>query len=75
MNVTIDKIKGQGFALDLEENEIGLVCVAVPVFNKRGQFIAAISTSGPSARFNEDEIQTYTGDLKNTALELQNIFS
>lgn len=71
----IDKIKGQGFALDLEENEIGLVCVAVPVFNKRGQFIAAISTSGPSARFNEDEIQTYTGDLKNTALELQNIFS
>lgn len=71
----IDKIKGQGFALDLEENEIGLVCVAAPVFNKRGQFIAAISTSGPSARFNEDEIQTYTGDLKNTALELQNIFS
>lgn len=71
----INIIKGQGFALDLEENEIGLVCVAVPVFNRRGQFIAAISTSGPSARFNEDEIQTYTGDLKNTALELQKIFS
>ena len=71
----IEKIKGQGFALDLEENEIGLVCVAVPVFNTRGQFIAAISTSGPSARFNEDEIQTYTGDLKHTASQLQNIFS
>lgn len=71
----IEIIKEQGFALDLEENEIGLVCVAVPVFNSRGQFIAAISTSGPSARFNENEIQTYTGDLKNTALELQNIFS
>lgn len=71
----VEIIKRQGFALDLEENEIGLVCVSVPVFNKRGQFIAAISTSGPSARFNENEIQTYTGDLKNTALELQNIFS
>ncbi len=71
----IEKIKQQGFALDLEENEIGLVCVAVPVCNNHGQFIAAISTSGPSARFNKDEIQTYTGDLKHTAQQLKLIFS
>lgn len=71
----IETIKTQGFAFDLEENEIGLVCVAVPVFNNQGQFIAAISTSGPSARFNENEIQTYTGDLKHTAQQLKLIFS
>lgn len=71
----IEQIKKQGFALDMEENEIGLICVAVPVFNNQGKFIAAISTSGPSARFNEDEIQTYTGDLKQTAEQLKHIFS
>ena len=71
----IEKIKEQGFALDLEENEIGLVCVAVPVCNNRGEFIAAISTSGPSARFNENDIQIYTGDLKYTAQQLKLIFS
>lgn len=71
----IEQIKQQGFALDMEENEIGLICVAVPVFNNQGKFIAAISTSGPSARFNEDEIQTYTGDLKQTAEQLKHIFS
>ncbi len=71
----IENIKTQGFALDLEENEIGLVCVAVPVINVHGKFIAAISTSGPSARFNENEIQTYTGDLKHTAKQLEQIFS
>lgn len=71
----VEQIKEQGFALDLEENEIGLVCVAVPVFNKRSEFIAAISTSGPSARFNEEDIQTYTGDLKHTAKQLTLIFS
>lgn len=71
----VEHIKQQGFALDMEENEIGLICVAVPVFNNRGKFIAAISTSGPSARFNEDEIQTYTGDLKQTAEQLKHIFS
>ncbi|WP_109299852.1 IclR family transcriptional regulator [Aquimarina sp. AU474] len=71
----VEKIKNQGFALDMEENEIGLVCVAVPVFSTNGKFIAAISTSGPSARFNENEIQTYTGDLKHTAEQLKHIFS
>lgn len=70
----IDRIKNIGFALDLEENEIGLVCVAVPVFDARGKCIAAISTSGPSARFNKNEIQTYTGDLKYTANQLKHIF-
>lgn len=71
----VENIKNNGFALDLEENEIGLVCVAVPVFSTKGKFIAAISTSGPSARFNENEIQTYTGDLKQTAEQLKYIFS
>ncbi|WP_438710077.1 IclR family transcriptional regulator [Aquimarina muelleri] len=71
----IENIKKTGFALDLEENEIGLVCVAVPVFSTKGKFIAAISTSGPSARFNKNEIKTYTGDLKQTAEELKHIFS
>ncbi len=71
----IRRIKKEGFALDLEENEIGLVCVAVPVFDAKGKCIAAISTSGPSARFNKNEIQTYTGDLKYTANQLKHIFS
>ncbi|WP_103071126.1 IclR family transcriptional regulator [Aquimarina sediminis] len=71
----IENIKSKGFALDIEENEIGLVCVAAPVFNTQGKFIAAISTSGPSARFNKDEIKTYTGDLKHTAEQLKHIFS
>jgi DNA-binding IclR family transcriptional regulator len=71
----VENIKNNGFALDLEENEIGLVCVAVPIFNTKGEFIAAISTSGPSARFNKNEIQTYTGDLKQTAEQLKYMFS
>jgi len=71
----IENIKRNGFALDMEENEIGLVCVAVPVFGVNGKFIAAISTSGPSARFNKNEIKTYTGDLKHTAEQLKYIFS
>jgi len=71
----IDNIKKEGFALDMEENEVGLICVAVPVFNRNGQFIAAISNSGPTARFNEAKIQNYTDVLKDTANQLKVIFN
>ena len=57
------------------ENEVGLICVAVPVFNRNNEFIAAISNSGPTARFNESKIQNYTDVLKETANQLKLIFN
>ena len=71
----IEQIKKIGFALDMEENEVGLICVAVPVFNRNNEFIAAISNSGPTARFNESKIQNYTDVLKETANKLKLIFN
>jgi DNA-binding IclR family transcriptional regulator len=71
----IERIKKEGFALDMEENEVGLICVAVPVFNRNNEFIAAISNSGPTARFNESKIQNYTDVLKETANQLKLIFN
>ncbi len=70
----IQKIQKNGFALDMEENEVGLICVAVPVFNSNNEFIAAISNSGPTARFNESKIQNYTDVLKQTANQLKLLF-
>lgn len=46
----LHKIKENGFALDLQENEIGLQCVAVPIFNQEAQCVAALSISGPASR-------------------------
>lgn len=44
------KIKAQGYAIDDEELEEGVHCVAVPVKNHEGKIIAALSVSGPHAR-------------------------
>jgi DNA-binding IclR family transcriptional regulator len=71
----IEKIKNKGFALDMEETEVGLICVAVPVFNSNNEFIAAISNSGPTARFNKSKIKNYTDVLKQTANQLKLIFN
>lgn len=44
------KIKGQGYSLDLEEREIGVRCLSVPIENREGRALGALSISGPSAR-------------------------
>ena len=41
----LDKIKAQGYALDDEENEAGISCVAVPVFDKNNSPVYAVSIS------------------------------
>ena len=43
-------IKRQGYALDQEEGEYGLFCIAAPVFDSNGKAVAAISISGPTER-------------------------
>jgi IclR family acetate operon transcriptional repressor len=47
----IAAIRSRGYALDLEENEVGANCVAVAVRNRAGlASLAAISVSGPVQR-------------------------
>ena len=60
-----NKIKKQGYSLDLEEFELGLICIAIPVFNKKGEVIAGISASGPSSRFKMENVEKYISIMQN----------
>lgn len=46
----VEKVRKNGFALDNEEIEEGLMCVAAPVVDERGATCVAISISGPVSR-------------------------
>jgi IclR family KDG regulon transcriptional repressor len=50
------KVKKQGYAFDLEENEDGISCVAAPIFNHQGKIVAAVSISGPTMRMTEERM-------------------
>jgi DNA-binding IclR family transcriptional regulator len=53
------KVKRQGYAIDNEELELGLFCIAAPVKNHLGQTIAAVSTSGPGVRVTKSKIREF----------------
>ncbi len=48
------EVRENGYAEDFEELEIGLVCVAAPIYNHLGSPFAAISVSGPKFRMNDE---------------------
>jgi DNA-binding IclR family transcriptional regulator len=44
------RVRSQGYAIDMEEQEEGVCCLAAPVFTPDGQILAATSISGPANR-------------------------
>ncbi len=50
-------IRERGYALDLEENEVGVRCVAAPFVDPLRGAIAAVSVSGPSVRIADSDLE------------------
>jgi DNA-binding IclR family transcriptional regulator len=60
------QIRKQGYAMDNEECEAGVRCIAVPVRNFSGEVVAGISLSAPVSRLDKqriDEIVAYLKDI------------
>ncbi|UAL50221.1 MULTISPECIES: IclR family transcriptional regulator [Metabacillus] len=53
----LNTVRQKGYALDLEENENGITCIAVPIFDHIGNAIAAVSISGPTIRMTEHRLE------------------
>jgi len=59
------KVREQGFALDREENEKDVRCIAAPIRNYQGEVIAAISISSPIFRIDKNA----QNDLKEALIQ------
>jgi DNA-binding IclR family transcriptional regulator len=59
----LEKIKVLGYAVDNEEAELGLRCVAAQIRDIDGKVIAATSVSGPKVRMDDEKIKGIVADL------------
>jgi DNA-binding IclR family transcriptional regulator len=59
----LERVRAQGFAIDDEEQEEGVRCVAVPVRDDAGLAIASLSISGPTTRLNDDQMRALVEDI------------
>lgn len=64
------KIRADGFAVDREELEMGLTCVAAPVFDGNGKPGAAISVAGPTVRMTDRAIEKIAQGLLDATREI-----
>ncbi len=51
------EVREQGFAVAVDELEVGLAAIAAPIRNAHGDVIASISVSGPTFRMPEERIE------------------
>ncbi|MGC8229553.1 IclR family transcriptional regulator [Pseudobacillus badius] len=59
----LSRVKANGYALDLEENEAGIRCIAAPVFDHTGKVAAAVSISGPTLRMTDERLRSLSGRM------------
>jgi DNA-binding IclR family transcriptional regulator len=69
----IDNVKRIGYSFDNEEREVGLFCVAVPIFDAKGDACAAVSISGPTVRMKNNNLQGKIDALLQTQFEINRV--
>ncbi len=66
----LGQVRHLGYAIDDEENEFGVRCIASPVFNSVGITIASIGISGPTVRITADQLDYYGRIVRDVAIRL-----
>ena len=62
------RTRAVGYAMDDEEEEIGIRCIGAPIWNWDGTVVAAVSVTGSTSRINPETFEQIAGQVKQTAL-------
>lgn len=66
----LKEVRERGYALDNEENELGVRCIAASIKNFAGVCDYAISISAPTSRMSDSRLQELSHLIKNAAAKL-----
>ncbi|MCL5045596.1 MAG: IclR family transcriptional regulator, partial [Actinobacteria bacterium] len=70
MSVQLEDIKRQGFAVSHGEREQGASAVAAPIWNAERQVEAAVSISGPTARWTTADVEQFARIVREGAADI-----
>ncbi|WP_423801232.1 IclR family transcriptional regulator [Neobacillus sp. SAB-20_R2A] len=66
----LQSVRECGYAVDDEEIELGLKCIAAPIFNHQGNVIASISCAAPKIRLDEERLPKVIAGIQKAASEI-----
>ena len=67
LRTELERVRAQGYAIDDQENELGVRCVGAPIFDYTGKVVGAISVSGPANRLTLERSLELAPGVRNTA--------
>ena len=70
LDAQLTQTVNRGYAIDDEEYNYGVRCVAAPVYDHRGVLVGAIGISGPAGRVTLERIDDFGNVVKETAYAL-----
>jgi len=60
-------VRQRGYAMDDEESEIGMRCIAAPIRNDGGEVVAAVGVAGPVSRLTKKTLASFAPHVIGTA--------
>ena len=68
MEKELQDIRAQGFAMDKEENELGISCIACPIFNFENKVEYSLSVSLSTLKLKQLGVEYLLTEIKRTAI-------
>jgi IclR family transcriptional regulator, KDG regulon repressor len=63
----LEGVRARGCAIEDEESELGMRCIAAPLYNDAGEVVAAVGLAGPVSRLSKKALSTYIPHVIETA--------
>ena len=62
LRAELDQVREQGYAVAVDELEVGLTAAAAPIRNAHGDVVASMSVSGPTFRLTDERLDEVDAD-------------
>lgn len=70
LRADLDVIRDRGYAVDDEEHEPGIICIACPVLSSTGRPLGAISVTGSTERMGFDQLKEWVPRVRQSAEQI-----